>query len=98
MIKAMLTGRIMHPTVRIVLIGFSGGGKSTVARLLAEQLGWLPVDIDEDIIAEFGKSIPEVFAEHGEVEFRAAERRLLARALAGERVVIATGGGATIDP
>jgi 3-dehydroquinate synthase len=83
---------------RIVLIGFSGGGKTTVGRLLADRLGWTCVDTDELIEGEFGRTIPEIFAEEGEAGFRAAERRILARALAAGRVVIPTGGGAVALP
>ncbi|MDQ3514278.1 MAG: 3-dehydroquinate synthase [Chloroflexota bacterium] len=82
---------------RVVLIGFSGGGKSTAGRLVAERLGWEPRDIDSMVERRFGMSVPEVFARHGEAVFREAERAALVEALWGERVVIATGGGAPCD-
>jgi shikimate kinase / 3-dehydroquinate synthase len=88
----------MSSVTRIVLIGFSGAGKSTVARGLAAQLGWTTKDIDDDIAAEFGMPIPEIFAREGESTFRDSERRLLVQALSCEQVVIATGGGAVVDP
>jgi shikimate kinase / 3-dehydroquinate synthase len=80
---------------RVALIGFSGTGKSTVAQLLADRLGWRCVDMDLALEREFGMTIPEVFEKHGESSFRAAERRQLERALAASEVVIATGGGAS---
>ncbi|MBA2277572.1 MAG: shikimate kinase, partial [Chloroflexia bacterium] len=81
---------------RVVLIGFSGTGKTTVASGLAHQLGWHPRDTDAEIEARLGRSIPEVFAHDGEQFFRAEERRTLLDALARQRVVIATGGGAIL--
>jgi shikimate kinase/3-dehydroquinate synthase len=88
----------MSSFTKVVLIGFSGGGKSTVARGLADRLGWTTKDIDDEIAAEFGLPIPEIFSREGESVFRDAERRLLIQALSGESVVIATGGGAVVDP
>ncbi|MEA2528821.1 MAG: shikimate kinase / 3-dehydroquinate synthase, partial [Thermomicrobiales bacterium] len=88
----------MNEVSRVVLIGFSGTGKTTVARLLAERLGWDRYDTDEELEQQFGMTIPEVFAERGETTFRAAEREQLARAISREKVVIATGGGAVVDP
>ncbi len=88
----------MDDVTRVVLIGFSGTGKTTVARLLAARLGWDRYDTDEELEREFGMTIPEVFAERGESAFRAVERAHLARSLARDRVVIATGGGAVVDP
>ena len=82
---------------RVVLIGISGSGKSTVARILAKRLGWETIDTDVEVEVEFGAPIPAVFAEHGEHAFRQAERRGLARALARDRVVVATGGGAVAE-
>ena len=82
---------------RLVLLGFSGGGKSTVARLVAARLGWTAIDIDGLVESHFDLTVPEVFARHGEAAFRAAEREGLASALTGERVVVATGGGAACD-
>ncbi len=81
---------------RIVLIGFSGTGKSTVARLVADRLGWTPVDTDADIERETGLTVPEIFARDGEATFRAIERRHLLQALQRSQAVIATGGGAVI--
>ncbi len=79
---------------RIALIGFSGTGKTTTSRILADRLGWDVVDLDVEIENEFGKTIPEIFEDEGEAVFRAAERRQLQRALASDEVVISTGGGA----
>ncbi len=79
---------------RLVLIGFSGAGKTTAGRSLAGRLGWELIDLDEGIAAYYGLDIPAVFERHGEADFRASERRLLTEALGrGERVIV-TGGGA----
>jgi len=83
------------PCPHIALIGFSGAGKSTVARLLAPRLGRPCLDTDAAIEAACGKTIPEVFAEEGETFFRAREHEELSAALGSEPVaVIACGGGA----
>ncbi|MBN9013078.1 MAG: 3-dehydroquinate synthase [Rhizobiales bacterium] len=82
---------------RVVLIGFSGAGKSTTGRLLAQRLGWSFIDTDSEIEAEFGCSVPEIFATHGEATFREGERRQLLAALRSDHVVVATGGGAVVD-
>ena len=87
-----------QPSPNIILTGFMGTGKTTVGRLLAERLGREFVDIDDQIVAHFGKTIPEIFAEDGEAAFRVAEAQLCARLgeLAG--LVISTGGGALVNP
>src|SRR5829696_8309289 len=59
----------MRDVRRVVLTGFSGSGKSTVALLLSARLGWHPVDNDIDIEIETGKTIPEIFATDGEAAF-----------------------------
>lgn len=82
---------------RIALLGFSGTGKSTTARLLAKETGWRVIDLDEELEQHFGMSIPEVFASRGEQTFRQAERAALASACRQQHVVIATGGGAPAD-
>ena len=81
---------------RVVLIGFSCTGKSRVCSLLAQQLGWRPVDTDDLIVALAGKPIERIFAEDGETHFRAVERAAVAQACVGEQRVIATGGGAPV--
>lgn len=78
----------------LVLIGMMGAGKSTVGRRLAARLGLSFVDADVEIEAAAGKSIPEIFAEHGEQYFRDGEVRVIARLLEGAPCVVATGGGA----
>ena len=80
---------------RIAVIGFSGTGKTTTSRILADRLGWNVIDLDVELEEEYGKSIPEIFAEDGESAFRASERKHLARALLADRVIISTGGGAS---
>lgn len=81
----------------LVLIGFSGTGKSSVGRVLAARLDWPLIDTDELIVGRFGKSIAEVFRDHGETAFRAAEREMVATACAGRRQIISLGGGAPVD-
>ena len=80
---------------RVVLTGFSGTGKSTVAALLAQRLGWRVVDMDQEIERQAGASIPAIFREHGEAHFRARERDALRDAVSQDAVVVATGGGAS---
>jgi shikimate kinase len=83
----------------IVLVGLMGVGKSTVGRRLAARLNLPFVDSDSAIEdAAGGTSAAEVFERFGEDDFRDGERRLVARLVEGERRVIATGGGAFIDP
>jgi shikimate kinase / 3-dehydroquinate synthase len=83
---------------RVVLIGFSGTGKSSVARGLAERLGWSAADSDLEIERHWGATIPAIFHDQGESAFRSSERAILDQLLARDRVVIATGGGAPVDP
>src|SRR5215207_7624147 len=76
-----------------------GVGKSTVGRRLAKRLGLPFVDSDSAIEdAAGGASAAEVFERYGEDDYRDGERRLVARLVDGERRVIATGGGAFVDP
>lgn len=82
---------------RVILIGLSGTGKTSLAPLVAERLGFEPVDTDAQVEARFGCSIPEIFERYGEPVFRAAERQALLTACARERVVVATGGGVVLD-
>ena len=86
------------PHGHIVLVGLSGSGKSTIGRRLATTLGRAFIDTDDLIVARAGKPIPRVFAEDGEHVFRSIEREAVAEAVALEAAVIATGGGAPMDP
>jgi shikimate kinase len=81
----------------IVLVGMMGAGKSSVGRRLATRLGIPFVDADTEIEAAAGMSIPEIFAKHGEADFRAGEKRVIARLLDVGPQVLATGGGAMMD-
>ena len=90
-----LANRLDRP---IVLVGLMGVGKSTVGRRLAKRLGQPFVDSDSAIEDAAGYSAAEIFERYGEQDFRDGERRLVARLVDGEIRVIATGGGAYIDP
>ena len=81
-----------------MLVGLSGSGKSTIGRALAERLGRPLVDTDALIVQRAGRPIPRVFEDQGESAFRALERDAVDSALAGPDAVIATGGGAPVDP
>jgi shikimate kinase len=82
----------------VVLVGLMGVGKSTVGRRLAKRLGLPFVDSDSAIADASGFSAAEVYERFGEQDFRDGERRLVARLVEGEVRVIATGGGAFVDP
>ena len=82
----------------IALIGFSATGKSVVAMKVAERLKWTLIDTDDEIVKLSGKTIPEIFKQDGEDKFRQLERKVLSQACQKEQAVIATGGGAIIDP
>src|SRR6476469_5665743 len=82
----------------VVLVGLMGVGKSTVGRRLAKRLGLSFVDSDTEIEDAAGYSAAEIFERYGESDFRDGERRLVARLIEGEIRVIATGGGAYVDP
>jgi shikimate kinase len=84
--------------VRVLLSGFMGAGKTTVGRLLAARLGWPFVDLDAEIEARSGLAVRELFARHGEPEFRRRERQVLVEMLERDPLVLATGGGTLVDP
>ncbi len=80
--------------MRIYLIGYMGCGKSTLGRRLSEYLGLQFVDLDHYIEERNFKTIPQIFADEGETEFRKKERKALEELSAFNDIVIATGGGA----
>ncbi len=81
----------------IVLVGLMGAGKTSIGRRLAARLGLPFRDADAEIEAAAGCAIPEIFARYGEPAFRDGERRVIRRLLAGDPLVLATGGGAFMD-
>jgi len=80
----------------IVMVGMPGCGKSAIGRRLAPRLELPFVDVDDEIERAAGKTIKEIFADHGEPYFRDGERRVIARLLASGPQVLATGGGALL--
>ncbi len=86
-------------TDRLFLVGMMGAGKTTVGQVLANRLGWQHLDSDGQVEESTGRSVPEIFAESGEVAFRAEEANALARAAASATpVVVSVAGGAVLDP
>ena len=81
----------------IVLIGMMGAGKTTVGRRLAAKLGRHFVDSDEEVEKAAGMSIEDIFAAHGEADFRAGEVKVIARLLKEDGIVLGTGGGAFMN-
>ncbi|HEY8351471.1 MAG TPA: shikimate kinase [Sphingomonadales bacterium] len=91
--------RLARPLDRpIVLVGLMGAGKTTIGRRLAARLGVPFVDSDAEIETAAGRTIREIFEDFGEAEFRAGERKVIARLLEEGPMVLATGGGAFMDP
>jgi shikimate kinase len=82
----------------VVLVGMMGAGKSSVGRRVALRLGIPFVDADTEIEKAAGMAISDIFAIRGEAEFRAGEARVILRLLEGGPQVLATGGGAFINP
>ncbi len=92
------TRQVGRRPANVILVGLSGSGKSTVARVLARQLAWRAFDTDQEIRRRTGKAIWQIFSEDGEPAFRELEAGVLQAACARADQVIATGGGAVIDP
>jgi shikimate kinase len=82
----------------VVLVGLMAAGKSCIGRRLANRFGLPFIDADAEIEAAAGCTISEYFARYGEPAFRQGERRVMARLLNGPLCILATGGGAFIDP
>ena len=78
----------------VALVGLMGAGKSTVGRRLANKLGRPFVDSDDEIEKAAGLSVADIFALHGEEEFRRVEHKVLTRLLSEPPQILATGGGA----
>ena len=89
---------IPTPTRTIALVGLMGVGKSTVGRRLAQRLGLPFVDGDDAIESSARMTVSDIFAKLGEAEFRAGEARVMRRLLEGPPIVLATGGGAILNP
>jgi len=79
--------------VNLALIGFMGTGKTSVGRLVADQLGFEFLDTDELIQVRTGRTIADIFAKEGEPAFRQLERQVVQELSTREKTVIATGGG-----
>lgn len=90
-----ICARIDRP---VVVVGLMGVGKSTVGRRLADMMGSDFVDADDEIEKAAQRSIAEIFEEFGEAYFRDGERRVIGRLMEERHGVIATGGGAFVDP
>ena len=82
----------------ITLIGYRATGKTTLARMLAERLGWDWIDADVEIERRASKTIAEIFAEDGEPVFRDLEADIILELCGQEKLVLAAGGGAPLRP
>ncbi len=83
---------------RICLIGFMGSGKTTLGKVVAQLLGEPWIDLDTYIVSQEGKSISQIFGEHGEAYFRSLEVQYLKEVLEKEEGVVSTGGGIITTP
>ncbi|QCO67219.1 3-dehydroquinate synthase [Luteimonas yindakuii] len=91
-------GLLMNPAPNLVLVGPMGAGKSSIGRRLAGRFGLAFVDLDREVEQRTGATIPTIFECEGESGFRVREREVLLDLLAGEGLLLASGGGAVLDP
>lgn len=84
--------------MNIVLIGMMGSGKTTIGGMLAKALNRPFYDCDDLIVSEAGRPIPQIFEEDGEAAFRALESEIIKRFAEPQNAVVATGGGAILNP
>lgn len=84
--------------MNLVLIGYRGTGKSTVARLLSKKLGMEVVSLDQEIVRQAGRSIPEIVAAHGWPYFRDLESEVTKRVCGRDHIIIDAGGGVILRP
>jgi len=82
----------------LIITGFSGTGKSLVAKEAARRLNWAFLDTDDEIVKQIGKPIAEIFRQDGEARFRELEREAIRKACQQRQTIIAIGGGAIVDP
>src|ERR1700728_1331163 len=87
------TGRERQRLSRLILTGFMGAGKSTVGAILAQELGWRFIDLDEVIEATSQRTVAEIFRDHGEADFRRREQQAVQQLSDEEEIVLALGGG-----
>lgn len=85
-----------NPSPNLVLVGPTGGGKSSLAKMLAAPLGLTAVDLDRIIEEREGADVATIFAECGEDSFRDREAAALEHVLAGDGLIVATGAGAVL--
>ena len=88
--------KISSQVTNVVLVGMPGSGKTSIGKLIAEKLGKIFVDIDEEIVNTAQKTIPEIFTEQGESAFRALETKVIEHFGKENSQVISTGGGAIL--
>jgi shikimate kinase len=82
----------------IYLTGFMGCGKSTIGPILANTLGYEYADVDRVVEERVGKSVRDIFREHGEKFFREVEQQVIKELSAQDHQVISLGGGSVVDP
>jgi shikimate kinase len=87
----------MQRVSRLILTGFMGAGKSTVGPILARELGWKFVDLDDVIEASSQRTVAEIFRDYGEANFRQRERHAVMNLIGEEEIVLALGGGTVED-
>ena len=88
---------MITPEQNIILVGFSGTGKTVVGKLLAGRLRRRFLDMDDTIAERLGASLPGIFARYGEARYRDEERLLVAEVAKAKGLVVAAGGGAILD-
>ena len=99
MVKPAMDPEIpLNPPRTVALVGLMGAGKSAIGKRLALRLGLPFIDADDEIERAAGCTIAEIFEKYGEAEFRAGERRVIARLLERPPHILSTGGGAYMDP